>query len=67
VTFFDNPQGTVYMQYSPSLKIVEVNHELSDFLYFGFLLDKNGVRNVIKDWLFNRHGIKIKSISKIYL
>lgn len=57
----------VFIQLSTSTQIVEVNSELSDFLYFGFLLDKDGVRNVIKDWLFNRHGIKIKSIGKIYV
>ncbi len=66
-TYFYNDVDRVFIQLSNSTQIVEVSNELSDFLRFGFKLDKDGARNVIKDWLFDRHGIEINSIGKIYV
>ena len=65
--YFGNHESKLFLQFTRDIGIVEVIIELSDFLRFGFKLDKDGVRNVIKDWLFDRHGIKIKSIGKIYV
>ena len=45
---------------------VELNHELSDFLFNGFNLDREGAKMVIKQWLSDRHNINVK-IRKIYL
>jgi hypothetical protein len=66
-TYFYNDVDRVFIQLSTSTQIVEVISEFSDFLRFGFKLDKDGARNVIKDWLFDRHGIEINSIGKIYV
>jgi hypothetical protein len=65
--YFGNHESKLFLQFTRDIGIVEVNNELSDFLRFGFKLDKDGARNVIKDWLFNRHGIDINSIGKIYI
>jgi hypothetical protein len=65
--YFGNHESKLFLQFTRDIGIVEVIIELSDFLRFGFKLDKDGVRNVIKDWLFDRHGVKIKSIGKIYV
>jgi len=65
--YFGNHESKLFLQFTRDIGIVEVNNELSDFLRFGFKLDKDGARNVIKDWLFDRHGIEINSIGKIYI
>ena len=65
--YFGNHESKLFLQFTRDIGIVEVNSELSDFLYSGFNLDKDGARNVIKDWLFDRHGIEINSIGKIYV
>jgi hypothetical protein len=65
--YFGNHENKLFLQFTRDIEIVEVNSELSDFLRFGFKLDKDGARNVIKDWLFDRHGIEINSIGKIYI
>jgi hypothetical protein len=65
-THFGN-EGKLFLQFTPSIQIVEVNGELSDFLRFGFNLKKDERKKVIKDWLFDRHGINIEDITKIYV
>ena len=61
---FKNNEGTPFFAVYPSLDVVEVNLDLSDFLLNGFKLDKDDAKNVIKDWLFNRHEI---DITRVYI
>ena len=49
------------------IEIIEQQHEISEFLFNGLKLDRNGARQVIKDWLFDRHNIEIKFLAKIYV
>jgi hypothetical protein len=64
-TYFFNDEGGAF--FSVDLNgFVEINYELSDFLFNGFNLDREGAKNVIKQWLSDRHDIKVK-IRKIYL
>jgi hypothetical protein len=65
--FFGDDDDRLFLQFTPDMEVVELNFELSEFLLLGFKLDKNGAKNVIKDWLFDRYGIEIKDVSKIYL
>jgi len=65
--FFGDDNDRLFLQFTPDMEVVELNFELSEFLLLGFKLDKDGARNVIKDWLFDRYGIEIKDVSKIYL
>ena len=64
---FGDDNDRLFLQFTPDMGVVELNFEISEFLLFGFKLDKDGARNVIKDWLFDRYGIEIKDVSKIYL
>ena len=64
-TYFSNDEGGAF--FSVDLNgFVEINYELSDFLFNGFNLGREGAKNVIKQWLSDRHDIKVK-IRKIYL
>jgi hypothetical protein len=65
--FFGDYNDRLFLQFTRDMGIVELNFEISEFLLLGFKLDRNGARNVIKDWLFDRYGIEIKDVSKIYL
>ena len=65
--YFSNHEGRAFLDIPHSLNMVEVNHEISEFLFNGFKLDRNGARQVIKDWLFDRHNIEIKFLAKIYV
>jgi hypothetical protein len=65
--YFGNHENKLFLQFTRDIEIIEVNNELSDFLRFGFKLNKDGARNIIKDWLFDRHDIEINSIGKIYI
>jgi hypothetical protein len=65
--YFFNYEGRGFLDMPLSLKVVEVNYGLSEFLFDGFKLSQNGARQVIKDWLFDRHGINIEDITKIYV
>jgi hypothetical protein len=65
--YFFNYEGRGFLDIPLSLKVVEVNHELSEFLFDGFKLDINESRQAIKDWLFDRHKIEIKNLVKIYV
>jgi hypothetical protein len=64
--YFSNSEGRTFLDISRSLNMIEVNHELSEFLFDGFKLSRNRASRVIKDWLFNRHGIDIKTYN-IYM
>ena len=64
-TYFFNDDGGAFLSVDLN-GFVELNHELSDFLFKGFNLDREGAKNVIKQWLSDRHDIKVK-IRKIYL
>ena len=64
-TYFFNDEGGSFLSVDLN-GFVELNHELSDFLFNGFNLDREGAKMVIKQWLFDRHDIKVK-IRKIYL
>ena len=66
-TYFSNHEGRVFLDIFPNIQMVEVHHEISEFLFNGFKLDRNGARQVIKDWLFDRHNIEIKFLAKIYV
>jgi hypothetical protein len=61
---FKNDKNTPFLVAYPTLNVVEVNIELSEFLYDGFNLGSGEAKKVIKDWLFDRHGI---DITRIYL
>ena len=66
--YFSNYEGRGFLDIPLRLiKRVKVNYELSEFLFDGFKLSQNGARQVIKDWLFDRHGINIEDITKIYV
>ena len=65
--YFSNYEGRSFLDISRSLNVVEVNHELSEFLLDGFKLSQNGARQAIKYWLFDRHGIEIKTLFNIYV
>jgi len=65
--YFSNYEGRAFLDIPVNLKMVEVNHELSEFLLDGFKLDRNEARQAIKDWLFDRHKIEIKTLVKIYV
>jgi len=64
-TYFFNDEGGAFLSVDLN-GFVEINYELSDFLFKGFNLDREGAKNVIKQWLSDRHDIKVK-IRKIYL
>ena len=64
-TYFFNDEGGAFLSVN-LYGFVELNYEISDFLFKGFNLDREGAKNVIKQWLSNRHDIKVK-IRKIYL
>ena len=61
---FKNDKNAPFLVAYPTLNVVEVNIELSEFLYDGFNLGSGEAKKVIKDWLFDRHGI---DITRIYL
>ena len=65
--YFSNYEGRSFLDISRSLNVVEVNHELSEFLFDGFKLSRNGARQAIKYWLFDRHGIEIKTLYYIFV
>jgi hypothetical protein len=66
--YFSNYEGSGFLVIPLSLiKVVKVNYELSEFLFDGFKLSQNGARQVIKDWLFDRHGIEIITLYNIFL
>ena len=64
-TYFFNDEGGAFLSVN-LYGFVELNYEISDFLFKGFNLDREGAKNVIKQWLSNRHDIKVK-IKNIYL
>ena len=63
--YFFNDEGGSFLSVDLN-GFVELNHELSDFLFNGFNIDRDGSKNVIKQWLSDRHNINVK-IRKIYL
>jgi hypothetical protein len=66
--YFSNYEGRGFLDIPLSLiKVVKVNYELSEFLFDGFKLSQNGARQVIKDWLFDRHGIEIITLYNIFV
>jgi hypothetical protein len=65
--YFSNNEGRPFLDIPFSLKVVEVDYELSRFLFNGFKLSPNGAKRVLKDWLFDRHGIEIKTLFGIYV
>jgi hypothetical protein len=65
--YFSNYEGRAFLDIPLSLNMVEVNHELSEFLLDGFKLSRNGARQAIKYWLFDRHGIEIKTLYNIFV
>ena len=65
--YFSNYEGRAFLDIPLSLNMVEVNYEISEFLFDGFKLSRNGARQVIKYWLFDRHGIEIKTLYNIFV
>jgi len=66
-TYFSNYEGRTFLDIFPNIRMAEVNYEISEFLLNGFKLDRNGSRQVIKDWLSDRHNIEIESLANIYM
>jgi hypothetical protein len=65
--YFSNYEGRAFLDIPLSLNMVEVNYEISEFLFDGFKLSRNGARQAIKYWLFDRHGIEIKTLYNIFV
>ena len=65
--YFSNYEGRAFLDIPLSLNMVEVNYEISEFLLDGFKLSRNGARQAIKYWLFDRHGIEIKTLYNIFV
>ena len=61
---FKNHDDDVFLTVYPGLNISEVKNEISEFLIYGFKLNRHEVMKVIKEWLFDRHGL---DITRIYL
>jgi len=64
--YFSNDEGTVFLSVSTTSRIVDLFYIISEFLYKGFNLNREDAKNVIKQWLSDRHDIKVK-IRNIYL
>jgi hypothetical protein len=58
--YFSNDEGTVFLSVSTVSRIVDLLYIISEFLYKGFNLDREGAKNVIKQWLSDRHDINVK-------
>ena len=58
--YFSNDEGTVFLSVSVLNNIVDVLYIVSEFLYKGFNLSREEAKMVIKQWLSDRHDIKVK-------
>ena len=65
--YFSNYEGSMFLDVFLDLNKIEVKKELSEFLLDGFKLDLNEAKNVIKNWLFDRHGIEMEPRYRIFL
>ena len=64
--YFSNDEGTVFLSISTLNGIVDLLYIVSEFLYKGFNLNREQAKMVIKQWLSDRHDIKVK-IRNIYI
>ena len=64
--YFSNDEGTVFLSISTLNGIVDLLYIVSEFLHKGFNLNREQAKKVIKQWLSDRHDIKVK-IRNIYI